>query len=368
MKILDKYVTKHFLTVLIASNVISVLLFLLVSVLDSLNQLMVRKELSLFQIVQYFSYQVPQISYYAAPLSVLFGLLLSFGVLGQRSELTIMRVSGVSWGQLSRWPLVLTVIYAWLIYLVGAYLIPLANQESKFFELERIRKEARLPGANFWVFNSQDPRDQTAIHINLFLPAKSAGQDEARGLSAFRLDRNFFPVREIRAERAFYLGGYDWLFFGARIFSYKKDAPAELSNKTVTVETLPVKPKNFLSFEKWPQELSIDELKTYIKTLRTFGFDPREYQVEYAGRFSVPAACVILFGLALGVSIRMRRPRGIYLNMAVALLMSFIYFAIMAMCLSLGKSGKLPPFLAAWIGNIIFTAVSIYLLASQEKE
>ena len=141
MKTLDKYIAKHFLSILVSSNILSVALFLLVSVLDSLSSLMVKKELSIFQIMQYFSYQIPQISYYAAPLSVLFGLLLTFGMLGQRSELTIMRVSGLNWWQLARWPFIICVVYAWLIYLVGGYLIPLANEKVKFFETEQINKE-----------------------------------------------------------------------------------------------------------------------------------------------------------------------------------------------------------------------------------
>jgi len=368
MKVLDKYISKHFLVILAASNLVSVLLFLLVSVLDSLNSLMVRNKLTLLQILQYYSYQIPQISYYAAPLSVLFGLLLTFGMLGQRSELTIMRVSGVSWGQLCRWPLVFTIIYGWLIYLVGGYLIPLANQKSKYFETEQIKKESLVPGADLWVFNRKDPDRQCAIHINLYLPASKDGSAEARGLTAFELDSAFSPGRELRAETSFYLGGYDWLLFNTKIFHYRPDTPPSLARKLVAIEQIPVKPKNFISFQKWPQELSLNALKSYISNLKKFGFDPREYQVEYAARFSLPVACLILFGVALGITLRLRRPQGIYLNLAWALFITFAYFAIMAECLSLGKSGKLAPEFAAWSGNIIFGAVSVYLLLGRERE
>jgi len=368
MKVLDRYLSGHFLLILAISNVVSVLLFLLVSVLDSLNSLMLRNKLTLLQIIQYYSYQIPQISYYAAPLSVLFGLLLTFGMLGQRSELTIMRVSGLSWAQLCRWPLIFTFIYAWLIYLLGGYLIPLSNQKSKFFETERIRKEILVPGANLWVFNSKDPERQFAIHINLYLPESKRGKAEARGLTAFELDSSFSPRKELKAKTAFYLGGYDWLLFKARIFSYQPDAPPSLSRKLVTIEQIPVKPKNFISFQKWPQELSLNELKSYISNLKKFGFDPREYQVEYASRSSLPVSCLILFGVGLGIIIRLRRPQGIYLNLAWALLITFAYFTITAECLSLGKSGALPPAVAAWSGNIIFGAIAIYLLLVRDRE
>ena len=89
--------------------------------------------------------------------------------------------------------------------------------------------------------------------------------------------------------------------------------------------------------------------------------------MELQARYSLPVACLILFGLGLGISIRLKRPQGIYLNLFYMLICSFGYFAIMAQCLSLGKSGKLPPTLAAWVANIAFGLIAAYLLLSRER-
>ena len=377
MKILDKYISKYFIIILLSSNLVTVSLFLLISVFDSLGGLMVKKELPLIKIVQFFSYQIPQISYYAAPLSVLFGLLLTLGVLAQRSELTIMRVSGLSWLQLMRGPIIFTAVYAWLIYLVGGYIIPLANQESKAFEKLEIQKETRLPGTDLWVFDSKDPQNQHAVYISLYIPAGRSAKtatdskehlDEARGVSAFQLDANFSPVREIRARRAFYLGDYDWALFDVNIYHYNSDSAPILEKRNLMVEQLPVKPKNFISLQKWPMELSLPELQLYIRNFQKSGFDPREYQVEYASRYSVPVACLISFALGLGITVRMRRPQGIYPNVAWSLLFTFSYFALTAMCLSMGKSGMLPAALSAWVGNIVFGLVAAYLMIGHEQD
>lgn len=369
MKLLDKYIAKHFIIILLVTNLVTVMLFLLISVFDSLGGMMVKKQLPLVKIVQFFSYQIPQISYYAAPLSVLFGLLLTLGFLAQRSELTIMRVSGLSWMQLMRWPVIFTAVYAWGIYLVGGYLIPLANQESKTFEKLEIQKETKLPGADLWVFDSRDPKNQSAAYIYLYLPASGKDQlDEAQGLAVFQLDADFFPVREIRARRAFYLGDHDWVLFDAGIYEYSPDSAPVLKKRRMLIEQLPVKPKNFISLQKWPMELSIPELERYISNFKKSGFDPREYQVEYASRYSVPVACLISFALGLGITVRMRRPKGIYANTAYSLLFTFTYFAVMAMCLSLGRSGRLPAALSAWVGNILFGAIAAYLMIGHEQD
>jgi lipopolysaccharide export system permease protein len=369
MKVLDKYLSQHFIVILLGSNLVTVSLFLLISVFDSLGGLMVKKELPLLKIVQFFSYQIPQISYYAAPLSVLFGLLLTLGVLGQRSELTIMRVSGLSWLQIARWPIIITCVYAWLIYLVGGYLIPLANQQSKAFEKLEIEKETRLPGTDLWVFDSKDPARQQAVYIYLYMPkTKKQPLDQAIGVSSFTLDANFSPVRELRAERAFYLGDYDWALFDATIYQYHASEAPGVERRSQMVTQLPVKPKNFISLQKWPMELSLPELQTYIRNFRKSGFDPREYQVELASRYSIPIACLISFALGLGITVRMRRPQGIYLNTAWSLLFTFCYFALTAICLSLGKSGTLPAALSAWVGNIVFGLVAAYLVIGHEQD
>jgi len=364
MKILDKYLSKNFLIVLISSNILSSLLFLLVSVLDQLSNLLVKRQLTLGQIFIYFSFQLPQIAYYCAPLSVLFALLLTMGILGQRQELTIMRGSGLSWWQIMRFPLFLTVVYAWLMYLLGGWMIPYSNQKTRAFELLEIKKEVSAgPIADLWIFNSKDPKNQYAIYIPVYLPSKNT----VKKMAIYQLDNDFFPFQEIQAKSAKYVEHSDWILKNVKVFHYQRDAQPVLEKFKKMPIKLPIKPKDFYTFKKWPDELTLPELSSYLGKLKRFGLDPREYKVELNARYSLPFACLILFGLGLGISIRMRRPQGIYLNLAYAIAGSFGYFAIMAQCLSLGKSGKLPPSLSAWIANVVFGLISLYLLVSRER-
>ncbi len=364
MKILDRYLAKIFLVILLSSNLLTSLLFLLISILDRLSYFLVKRELSLGQIFIYFSYQLPQISYYCAPLSVLFGLLLTMGVLGQRQELTIMRGTGLSWSQIMRWPLILAIVYAWLMYLMGGWMIPLANQKTRAFEQEEIKKKnLKSPIADLWIFNSKDPNNQYAIYIPIFLP----GKEVVRRISIYQINADFFPVKEIQAKRAKYREHNQWVLKKVKVFTYQPFGRPILELVDKMELKLPTIPKDFYTFQKKPDELTIPELSSYLKKLVNFGLDPREYQVELMSRYSLPFACLILFGLGLGISIRLKRPRGIYLNLAYALVSSFGYFAIMAQCLSLGKSGKLPATLSTWIANLVFGIITVYLLIRREQ-
>ena len=362
MKILDKYLSKHFLALLISANLISMLIYLLAGILDRLNYLMVKKGLSLAQIIFYFLYQTPQLYYYCAPLSVIFALLLTLGILSQRNELTIIRGSGFSWWQIARLPLIYTLIYAWIMYLVGGWLIPFSNQKVKEFELKEIKKKSGMPVTNLWLFNRQDPSHQYAIFIGLYLPSENRLQN----LRVYLLDSEFFPKSQLRAEEAQYLGKEKWRLEKVKIFKYDSFASPELKTREVLERKLPLKPEGLISFQKFPEELSIGELNQYIRQLKSFGLDPREFLVELNSRYSLPFACLILFGLGMGIALRIQKPRGIYLNLAWALFFCFAYFAVMAISLSLGKSGKMPAFLSAWLANFLFGAVSGYLLLHRE--
>jgi len=358
MKILDKYISRHFLALLISANLISMLIYLLAGILDRLNYMMIKKGLSLAQIISYFLYQVPQLYYYCAPLSVIFALLLTLGILSQRNELTIIRGAGYSWWQIARIPLIYTLIYAWIMYLVGGWLIPFSNQKVKEFEFKEIKKQAEMPITNLWLFNRKDENHQYAIWVGLYLPQ----ENRIKNLKVYLLNSDFFPMSQLRAKKAQYLGKGKWRLEKVKIFKYHPFAPPELKTRRMLERKLPLKPEGLISFQKFPEELSIGELKKYIQQLKAFGLASREFLVELNSRYSLPFACLVLFGLGVGIALRIQKPRGIYLNLGWALFFCFAYFAVMAMSLSLGKSGKMPAFLSAWLANFLFGAVSGYLI------
>jgi lipopolysaccharide export LptBFGC system permease protein LptF len=46
----------------------------------------------------------------------------------------------------------------------------------------------------------------------------------------------------------------------------------------------------------------------------------------------------------------------------MSIAIGLLYYAVIAISLAFGKAGFLPPFLAAWLGNIIFAALGVYLV------
>ena len=51
---------------------------------------------------------------------------------------------------------------------------------------------------------------------------------------------------------------------------------------------------------------------------------------------------------------------------ALALGIGFSYFMLLAFARALGQNGTLPPMAAAWVANVLYTAVGVYLVLGAE--
>ena len=92
-----------------------------------------------------------------------------------------------------------------------------------------------------------------------------------------------------------------------------------------------------------------------------------QYEVEIHKKFSLAIACVVF--VLLGAPIALRFPRG---GVGLVIGASLAVFALYYVCLiageSMADSGKLPPWVAMWGANIVFTVVGLILFARMGRE
>jgi len=92
-----------------------------------------------------------------------------------------------------------------------------------------------------------------------------------------------------------------------------------------------------------------------------------QYEVEIHKKFSLAVACIVF--VLLGAPIALRFPRG---GVGLVIGASLTVFALYYVCLIAGESmaddGILPPWLAMWGANLIFTLVGVVLFARMGRE
>jgi lipopolysaccharide export system permease protein len=91
------------------------------------------------------------------------------------------------------------------------------------------------------------------------------------------------------------------------------------------------------------------------------------YDVEIQKKFAIAVACVIF--VFLGAPIALRFPRGgVGMVLGVSLGVFALYYIGLIAGQPLGDRGTLTPFFAMWSSNIIFTLISIVLMANIGRE
>ncbi len=92
-----------------------------------------------------------------------------------------------------------------------------------------------------------------------------------------------------------------------------------------------------------------------------------QYEVEIHKKFSLAVACIVF--VLLGAPIALRFPRG---GVGLVIGASLGVFALYYVCLIAGESfaddGVLPPWVAMWGANLVFTAVGLVLFARMGRE
>ena len=113
--------------------------------------------------------------------------------------------------------------------------------------------------------------------------------------------------------------------------------------------------------------MNIVELNEFIDQQRAKGSDSiRQLEVEHHTRFAYPIGTFILS--LIGVSLSSRKVRGgTGLHIGIGIALCFSYIMLNRIFEEFAKGGTLPPMLAVWLPNIIYTLIAIYLYRKAPK-
>jgi lipopolysaccharide export LptBFGC system permease protein LptF len=156
--------------------------------------------------------------------------------------------------------------------------------------------------------------------------------------------------------------------FDGSIFG--NEAQTDQSHVTsFNIYDLSIHPKNNLAdSDRDPEELSYADLKALIAEARAKHHPDYEAETELAAKYTVPFA-TLLFAL-LGVSLGLKPARGGHSErFGVAVGLFFFYYGLMRVGRTLAESGRLNPFIAMSMPDLVFIALAAWLFvrAAQDK-
>ncbi len=359
MKKLDLYIMRKFLGTFFFSLILILCIVVIFDLSEKLEKFL-EKEAPVSAIV--FDYYKNFIPYFANLFSSLFtfiSVIFFTSKMAYDSEIIAILSTGISFRRFLVPYLISAAVIAGLSFLLGAFIIPNANEKRIEFEKQYVNKRYANTEQNI----HRQIAPGTYIYMSSYSVTSNIGYDFSienfkgdtlvNKLTSARIvwDRDSsrwvihnWKLREID-------GDYEKYTTGARIDTVLPFAPSEFSEN----------PK------KIKEQLTFPELEEYIDRMKLRGSSNIvEFQIE---KYKMIANAFATFILTLiGVSISSRKIRGgMGLHLGIGLLISFSYILFMQFSNVFATNGNMNPLLAVWLPNILFTVVGAFVYRMAPK-
>jgi lipopolysaccharide export system permease protein len=354
MKTLDRYLTAEFLRSLLFVTLCFVSLFLIIDFFEKIRMFLSNRA-SVGQMAAHFLFRLPWMVSQVLPASVLLASLMTCGALSRHHEIVAIKANGISLYRAVLPILAISASVCVVVFVLGEWVTPYTNERSETIRLVDVQKHASLGSFKqdqIWY------RGQRGIYnFRLF----DVHSNTLQGITLYFLDREMTLTQRIDAEKGQWREGR-WLFQNLLITDFSPgDFPA-LTRVARQVIDIPEGPDDFKVVQKDVETMGYVELQRYIAKLHAEGFDATRYTVDLYGKTAFPLVSLILAIIGIAFSLRSERSGGIAQGIGAGLVIGFSYWLVYAFGLSLGRSGALPPWLAAWSGNLLFGIACLWLL------
>jgi LPS export ABC transporter permease LptG/LPS export ABC transporter permease LptF len=309
-------------------------------------------------VAEYLLHVVPWMLYLLMPLTVLLGVLVTFGVLQRSNEITAMKATGVSVYRIIVPVLVIAGALAGALFFFDQLYLPQSNKRR---EALRNRIEGR-PAQTYlrpdrkWIFGQKN----TIYYYQFYDPDRN----RFGSFTAFQFDPETFQItKRIHAAQVHWEPDIDtWVFEQGWVRTFRGAAIENYSTfKVTSFDEVTEPPQYFKKELKQSEEMNYEELRRYINDLQQSGFDVSRLRVQLHKKFAYPMITLVMAVLAVPFSLTAGR-RGPLAGVAVAVGVAVFYWVLSGLFEAMGNVNQLPPALAAWSPDVIFGLLGGYLI------
>jgi lipopolysaccharide export system permease protein len=353
MRILDRYLLREFLVAFSLAMLFFIAIFVVVDVFEKIDTFIDYKAAPL-SVVQFYLYGIPYVVILVLPVAMLLACFLTFGQMARRNELTAMGVSGIDFLRTVAPVLVLAFLFCGASLAMGELVVPACNKAKENVMRTVIKK---MPP-------SSTTRRANVNYLGaggrIFLIKLYDSVDKSmREVVIQEFGSNTLERRIDAAEARW--DGTQWVFRNGMIRSFVGGVERASQFSTLTIPELRERPEDFAKQEAEPDEMNFVQLTRYVSRVRESGGRIQKYLVELHMKLAFPLTNVIVTLVGASLSTRVRRGT-LALGFGLSLLISFTYYGFIKTGQALGHSGTLPPFVAAWMGNVFFGGLGVFLL------
>jgi lipopolysaccharide export system permease protein len=353
LKILDRYLTFEFSRNLLFITFSFVSLFLIIDFFEKIRMFL-SNQASLQQMTSYFLFRLPMVVSQILPASVLLTALMTCGMLSRHSEIVAMKANGISLYRATLPILIIAASICLLVFILSEWITPYTNERSEYIRLVEVQKQKSL---GTFKQNQIWYRGEKGIYNFKRFDVQG---NKLQGITLYYMGSEMKLSMRLDAEWGEWREGR-WILHNLLITRFPANEFPTLEKIETQAVDLPEKPEDFKVVQKDVETMGYAELDRYIRKLQSEGYDATRYIVDLHGKVSFSLVSIILAVIGIAFSLRSERSGGIAQGIGAGLAIGFSYWLVYAFGMSLGRSGTLPPLIAAWFGNILFGAGSVLL-------
>lgn len=347
--IVDRYVGRTVLSIILISLIVLSLITLLISFIDMTRHLG-KGDIDFIFLLKYSALTLPSKLNYLFPVSVLLGGVIGLGLMSKNSELVILQSCGMSRARIiiSSFKLVLPFIL--VIALAGQTIFPQLKQYADN-QLNFYASEGRVSRTSWGIWVREG---------NSFISIRRVMSDS----SIHEISRYDFDDMQLKRISNAQMGLYKdnrWEMHNIHHFVYT-DYRIEKSQKDIEYWDLYLNPERIDIFNFSSSELSVPALLDYIKYLEDNSIDANRYRIVLYKLLLSPVAMMVM--LLLGASTVFGSHRSV--NMSVRVLIGLCFGFSFYICNEIMPNfilvSGLPPLVGVTIPILLFLSISVYLL------
>lgn len=349
--VLSRYLIRQNLYLMAICLSVGTCIYLLSDVFDRLDDF-IRAGLGAETILFYFFVKIPLIVSQLMPAIFLLAMVIQLGVLSRSKEMLALRAGGVSFAWFIRFFLLYAIIWSFGQLVFSQFLGVFGEVEANRIWKEDVRNKQidELSIKGLWF------RDGPFIvYADEAHPAKSRADNVT--VYEFATD-NQELIRILTARKAL-IDDNGWGLLDVHELDTRTFVSQERTSQFLSVRQN-LKAYAAVELKGDKAQLPLVELTQAIKKLEESGSNVEILKTVWHGKWSYAFSMAVMALLALML---VTLSENVYANIGFSLILIFVQYGVHVVGATAGEKGVLPPFLAAWMGNIVMGgAASLRLL------
>ena len=355
--LIDRYILREFIGPF-AGCVAGFSVILVSGLLFELTDLILVKRVAWQAVLRLLLYRLPGLVVVALPVGALFGVLLALGRLARDNELTVIRGAGVPFWRIAVFLMLACAAVSVVAFWLNDWVVPWSNHRYQMLIREIVFRDP-VPAVQEQVFFRDG--EGNVFYVRRVDTARSQLED----VMIFQPGEGRFP-RLITAQE----GLFTDRLWHLRDVVTREIGPDGFVEREVRADSLdfPMNEKTteFFGNQRTTDEMSRAELAEHIRLFQRSGIDVRPFLVDYHVKLALPFASLVLALFAAPLSLWGGR-HGWVFGLGASVGLAFLYYTFAALFRSLGSNGALPPLLAAWLANLLFGVLGIWLFVRADR-